>query len=222
MIEFKEVSYAYDDVPVLKDVNFKIETGEYVGIIGPNGGGKTTLLKLILGFLKPTSGSLQVDDTNPAHVPQSRIHDRKFPISVLELVGLGLLKTRVWKPKAMEALDEVGLSDYAHRSFAQLSGGQLQRALIARALVSDPKLLLLDEPTANLDLEAQEDIHILLQKLKKNITILMVSHDLQTIIKEVDRILLVQGTVTPSLPKDICEHFAMGLYHKPLLDEEKS
>ncbi len=222
MIEFKGVSFAYEDIPVLKDVNFKIETGEYVGIIGPNGGGKTTLLKLILGFIKPTSGSILMSEDCPAHVPQGRIHDRKFPISVLELVGLGLLKTRNWKPGAIQALEEVGLSSYADKSFAALSGGQLQRALIARALVSKPKLLLLDEPTANLDTGAQEDIHTLLKKLKKDITILMVSHDLQTIIKEVDRILLVQGTITPTMPKDVCEHFAMGLYHKPLLGKDKS
>ncbi|MCB1108346.1 MAG: ABC transporter ATP-binding protein [Chlamydiia bacterium] len=220
MIELQNINFAYENTPILKNVNLKIESGEYVGIIGPNGGGKTTLLKLILGFLKPTSGTIHIDDQNLAYVPQQRIHDRKFPISVLELVGLGILQMRDWKSSALQALEQVGLTSYAHQSFANLSGGQLQRALIARALVSQPKILLLDEPTANLDTSAQEDIHNLLRELKKDMTILMVSHDLQTIIQEVDRILLVQGTVTTRLPKDICEHFAMGLYHKPLIKEE--
>ena len=181
---------------------------------------KTTLLKLILRFLKPSSGHIEVLDQNPAYVPQQRLHDRHFPLSALELVGLGLLKTKNWKPLALEALAQVGLESFASKPFSALSGGQLQRALIARALVSKPSLLLLDEPTANLDTQAQDEIHKLLRSL--DITILMVSHDLQTIIKEVDQILLVQTTVESSLPKDICEHFAMGLYHKPLLDKETS
>lgn len=220
MIELNDVEFGYDETSVLKKVSFSIGDGEYVGIIGPNGGGKTTLLKLILGFLKPKSGRITIDTESIGYVPQQRLYDRQFPLSVLEFVGLGLVTKKNWKKKARENLKRVSLLEYEGRPFSTLSGGQLQRALIARALISDPKLLLLDEPTANLDVDAQEDVHTLLKSLKGEITIVMVSHDLQTIATEVDRILCVQGKVTPLMPKELCEHFTMGLYHKPLLDED--
>ena len=222
MIQLEDVIFAYDDLPILQDVNLKIETGEYIGIIGPNGGGKTTLLKLILGFLKPQHGTVSVDDVKLAYVPQQRRYDRQFPISVEELVSQGLLNSSHWKTPVSEALQLVGLTDFAKQPFRALSGGQLQRALIARALVSNPSTLLLDEPTTNLDPEAQEDIHTLLRSLKTKMTILMVSHDLNTIINEVDRILCVQGTVSSTLPHDLCKHFIMGLYHKPILQPGKN
>lgn len=220
MISFQNVVFAYDDSPILRDVNLNIKAGEYIGIIGPNGGGKTTLLKLILGFLKPQKGTITVDNAKLAYVPQQRRYDRHFPLSVEELVSQGLLHSSHWQPAVAEALQLVGLSAFTKKPFRALSGGQLQRALIARALVSNPSILLLDEPTANLDPEAQEDIHTLLRSFKKKMTILMVSHDLNTIINEVDRILCVQGTVSSTLPKDLCKHFAMGLYHKPILENE--
>ena len=220
MIELNDVEFGYDETLVLQKVSFSIGDGEYVGIIGPNGGGKTTLLKLILGFLKPKSGTITVDTDAIGYVPQQRLYDRQFPLSVLEFVGLGLVTKKDWKKKARENLKRVSLLEYEDHPFSTLSGGQLQRALIARALISDPKLLLLDEPTANLDVDAQEDVHTLLKSLKGEMTIVMVSHDLQTIATEVDRILCVQGKVTPLMPKELCEHFTMGLYHKPLLDEE--
>ncbi len=221
MIELKDLNFSYDHTPVLQNVSFNISPGEFIGIIGPNGGGKTTLLKLILGFLNPTSGTIsKAPDLRVAYVPQIHRADTAFPLSVLELVGLGDIRSKSWKEKAMSALEKVNLTEFAHRPFAALSGGQLQRALIARALVAEPTLLILDEPTANLDVEAQEDIHTLLASMKKQITIVMVSHDLQTIVSSVDRILCVQGKVTSSLPNEICEHFTVGLYHKPLLDKE--
>ena len=219
LLELEDVQFSYDVTTVLQNVTLAIQEGEYIGIIGPNGGGKTTLLRLILGFLKPTSGFIKLETDAIGYVPQHRGFDRQFPLSVLELVGLGNIHEKDWKEKALKALERVNLSEYKNRPFSSLSGGQLQRALIARALIANPKLLLLDEPTANLDTDAQEDIHALLRGLKGDMTILMVSHDLQTIVSEVDRILCVQGRVSSSLPQEICEHFTLGLYHKPLLKD---
>ncbi len=222
MIELRDVSFGYDQTMALKGVSIKIQPNEYIGIIGPNGGGKTTLLKLTLGFLKPQTGTIiKNPDIKIGYVPQLHRFDRLFPLSVLELVGLGDVRAKDWKQKAFAALEKVNLAEYAYRPFSALSGGQFQRALIARALMTEPSVLVLDEPTANLDVDAQEDVHALLRSLKKQITIIMVSHDLQTIVNEVDRILCVQGKVTSSLPNEICEHFAVGLYHKPLLDKEQ-
>ncbi|MCB1117861.1 MAG: ABC transporter ATP-binding protein [Chlamydiia bacterium] len=222
MIELEDVSFGYDQTMALKNVSIKIQPNEYVGIIGPNGGGKTTLLKLILGFLKPQAGKITVNSRlKIGYVPQLHGFDKSFPLSVLELVGLGDVRSKDWKQKALCALEKVNLLDFAHRPFSSLSGGQFQRALIARALMIEPSVLILDEPTANLDVEAQEDVHTLLRSLKKQITIIMVSHDLQTIVNEVDRVLCVQGKVTSSLPSELCKHFAVGLYHKPLLEKEQ-
>ena len=235
VIEFDDVTFAYDenDPPVLKNASFTIDAGEFLGIIGPNGGGKTTLLKLILGFLKPLSGKITVFGQTPSaarhqmgYVPQTQRFDRQFPISVLELVLAGRLSHLPWygyfsskdKQAAREALAKVGLSEYEEASFGTLSGGQAQRALIARALVSEPKLLLLDEPTASVDVQAEADICNMLQKLKGQITMMMVTHDLKTILNDIQRVLYVQQKVYPLQPKEVCEHFAMGLYHSPLIN----
>lgn len=232
VITFDHVSFAYLDRLVLENVSFSIDSGEFIGVIGPNGGGKTTLLKLILGFLKPTSGSIRVFGKPPqevlgkiAYVPQILRFDRQFPISVMELVLQGRLSHLPWYGKfsetdisaAIEALHTVGLRGIENRAFGTLSGGQIQRALIARALASHPNLLLLDEPTANVDSKAEADIYDLLQKLKSKMTILMVTHDLRAAIDQVERVLCVQKNVMPLMPTQVCEHFAFGLYHPPLM-----
>ncbi|HRD55541.1 MAG TPA: ABC transporter ATP-binding protein [Parachlamydiaceae bacterium] len=228
----KDLSFAYQDSLVLKNVSFQINKGEFLGIIGPNGGGKTTLLKLLMGFLKPLSGEIQIFGNEPknalnciAYVPQTARFDRQFPISVMELVLLGRLSKLPWygqyskadKEKAVEALEKVGLLHLSDASFGTLSGGQAQRALIARALVSEPKLLLLDEPTASVDIQAEAEIYQILQSLKGKMTIMMVTHDLGAAINLVKRVILVQGTAAVLDPKEICEHFAVGLYHTPLI-----
>jgi zinc transport system ATP-binding protein len=232
IIEAARLNFSYQETPVLKDVNFVVEKGEFVGIIGPNGGGKTTLLKLILGFLKPTSGKLLVFGENPeevttklAYVPQSMRFDRQFPISVFELVLTGCLSRlnalgqygQAEKQAALRALEKVDLAEFKNAPFGTLSGGQAQRALIARALVSDPHLLLLDEPTASVDAQAEADIYALLQTLKGNMTILMVTHDLRAAIDQVEKVICVQGSVVTLKPQEVCEHFAIGLYHPPLI-----
>lgn len=231
-IHLDHVNFSYSETPVLTNVDLSIEAGEFIGIIGPNGGGKTTFLKLLMGFLKPTSGKLEVFGKPPqasrqqiAYVPQTQRYDREFPISVLELVLSGRLSKLPWygkfssqdKKAAQEVLEQVRLSHFQNRSFGTLSGGQAQRALIARALVSKPKLLLLDEPTANVDSQAEADIYDILKGLRGKMTILMVTHDLSTAIEQVQRVLLVQNQVIQLKPEEVCQHFAMGLYHAPLI-----
>lgn len=227
LIKFDRVNFSYPSNRVLKNVSFRIDQGEFIGLIGPNGGGKTTLLKLILGFLKPSDGAIEIlsEKHKIAYVPQSNRFDRDFPISVEEVVLSGLLSHLPWYGKfkendrqlAKEKIEEMGLSSLTHHAFGTLSGGQAQRALIARALVSKPQILLLDEPTASVDVQAESDIYAILNQLKGNITILMVTHDLRAAIEKVDRVLCVQGEVLSLMPQEVCEHFALGLYHMPLI-----
>jgi zinc transport system ATP-binding protein len=237
IIQLEDVSFAYGTVPVLRNVNIQIYPKEFVGLIGPNGGGKTTLLKLILGFLTPSSGRIKVLGKNPqefqqtlAYVPQNLRFDKEFPISVLELVLLGRLSHLPWygryskedKALAHDVLEQVGLIDYRHHAFGNLSGGQIQRALIARALVSNPQILLLDEPTANVDAHAEAEIYQFLKGLSDKMTILMVTHDLKAAINTVKRVICVQGSAVSLKPEDVCEHFAFGLYHTPLINPQRS
>jgi zinc transport system ATP-binding protein len=231
IVSLEHVYFGYRDEPVLKDLNFEVKSGEFTGIIGPNGGGKTTLLKLILGFLKPQAGKIQVFGGKPqtalsqlAYVPQGMRFDRQFPISVIELVLSGRLSKLPWYGifskkdyrQTYEALEKVGMLAFKNESFGNLSGGQAQRALIARALVSEPNLLILDEPTASVDTQAGADIYNILQEQRKHMTILMVTHDLRTAIDLVDRVLIVQGGAQVIMPEKVCEHYAIGLYHTPL------
>lgn len=216
----------------MHDIDLAVKEGEFLAIFGPNGGGKTTFLKLLMGFLKPNKGEISLFDSSPkkarkriGYVPQVMQFDREFPISVFELVLMGCLSKANWwgilpkeaKQKAEEALHKVGLLDYKERAFGTLSGGQAQRALIARALVADPDLLLLDEPTASVDPDAEAQIQQLLLKLKGSMTIIMVTHDLQGIVEKADRLLCIHRTLTSFTPPEVCEHFAMGLYHPPHL-----
>ncbi len=223
-IEIEDLFFSYDDVPVLQRIDLQIETGAFVGIMGPNGGGKTTLLKLLMGFLMPTQGKARVRGTI-GYVPQVYRTDRDFPITVLELILLGALSQTSWwgtypaavKARAHQLIDQLGLSPHKHKVFGSLSGGLAQKALFARALLSDPDVLLLDEPTANIDAASIGSILEILEDLKGKKTILLVTHDLKTIIERVDQVLCVQGRVSSYLPKDVCEHFALGLYHAPLM-----
>jgi zinc transport system ATP-binding protein len=234
-IAASQISFSYDArTPVLQKADLQIAFGEFIGIIGPNGGGKTTLLKLIMGFIAPESGKLSLFGKSPiqmrkriGYVPQVHQTDRDFPITVLELVMLGCVENRFSYPshtkeKALHLIAELGLESHRSQPFASLSGGLAQRALLARALISDPDLLLLDEPTANIDPHSRSAILEKLEAFKGTKTILLVTHDLRTIIEPVDRILCVQGQITSYLPSQICEHFAFGLYHTPLLGQNLS
>lgn len=236
VVDVERLSFAYQDSWVLKDASFSISSGEFVGIIGPNGGGKTTLLKLLMGFLKPASGIIRVFGGSPnsaqkrlSYVPQVMRFDKQFPISVLEVVLLGRLSHLPWygrhhntdREAALDALNKVGLADFQGNAFGTLSGGQAQRVLIARALVSNPDLLLLDEPTASVDIQAEAEIYSLLHELRGKMTILMVTHDLKAAIDYVQKVICVQHSIVTLSPQEVCEHFAMGLYHTPLINVVK-
>lgn len=222
--------FSYQKNPILEQVNLQVASGEFLGIMGPNGGGKTTLLKLLMGFLLPEKGTVRLFGLTPknarlkiGYVPQVHHTDRDFPISVFELVLLGALSESIFyspevKQRAECLMDELGLTSYKFSPFSSLSGGLAQRALLARALLSDPDLLLLDEPLANIDPYSSKAIMTRLEALKGKKTILIVTHDLRTIVERVDRILCVQTRVSSFLPQEVCEHFALGLYHTPLLN----
>ncbi|MFA5250418.1 MAG: ATP-binding cassette domain-containing protein [Parachlamydiales bacterium] len=235
-ILFQGVDFAFENLTVLEKVNLKIKPGEFVGIVGPNGGGKTTFLKLACGLLKPTRGKILVFGKKPAdfypkisYVPQISKIERDFPISVLELVLLGTVTKNSFfyqyspsvKTRALGLLETLGLGGYLDQPFGNLSGGQAQKALIAKALISNPEILILDEPMANLDLKGEKIIFQLIKTELQNKTVLMVSHDLNVVINEVQSLLFVEKTISRKLPHEICEHFAVGLYHQPLIKDNK-
>ncbi|NTU59324.1 MAG: ABC transporter ATP-binding protein [Chlorobiaceae bacterium] len=188
---------------VLLGVSLSVYEGDFIAVLGPNGGGKTTLLKTILGLVKPTSGTVTVFGEPPGHatgrigyVPQSMFFDREFPISAWDVVLMGRLSRKKLmqrynsadRRKVAEALEITGLSDLGSRRIGALSGGELQRVLIARALAADPDLLLLDEPTASVDPEMKTTIYDLLDRLRERHTIMLVTHDTGTIGRHVSRI----------------------------------
>lgn len=210
-IVFEHVWFAYDAPVVLEDVTFSISRGDFVSIVGPNGGGKTTLLRLALGLIAPLRGTIAVLGAAPAearrfvgYVPQHQAFDPQFPVTVLEVTLMGRLAParplgpygRREKELAREALDKVGLLDARDRPFATLSGGQRQRVLIARALASAPELLLMDEPTANVDSPALGELYDLLNVLNRTMTVVLVSHDLGFVSRLVRRVVCVNRTVT--------------------------
>lgn len=202
------VSFAYKQRNILEDVNLQICRGEFASIVGPNGGGKTTLLKLILGLIKPDTGKIRVLGKMPdqarqqvGYMPQYAHLDMDFPATVMDVVLMGRLsKTTLWFSKkdrveALTAIDEVGMTTAVDTGFNELSGGQKQRILIARALCSRPEVLLLDEPTANVDVQAEENLLSILQKLNLKMTILLVSHDLGFVSKYVKSVICVNRRV---------------------------
>jgi zinc transport system ATP-binding protein len=209
-VVFRNVWFSYGERLVLEDVTFSLEARECVGMIGPNGGGKTTLVKLALGLLKPDRGEIRVAGHAPhagcrkvGYVPQHVQYDRKFPVTALDVILMGRLDRLPWwgrfrpedREAAMRALGEVGLPEAAEQPFANLSGGQRQRVLIARALVSQPEILLLDEPTANVDLTVENLFLRTLDELKKRLTILLVTHDLGLLEQLTDQALCVNRKV---------------------------
>ena len=195
IIEVKNLNFSYDNEIVLRDINFDLFEGDFTAVIGPNGGGKTTLMRLILGRLKPDTGSIKLFGQSVAqgvckigYVPQIININRDFPINVLDAVlmgkasiGWGRRYTKTDRESARAMLDIMGMADFSRNRVGHLSGGQRQRVFIARALMDNPKLLILDEPTASIDRDGQKILYCLLDQLNANITILVVSHDLLAI-----------------------------------------
>jgi len=194
VIEIEDVQFSYERTVVLKDVNLTLEKGEFLGIIGPNGGGKTTLLKLMLGILKPDRGRIRILGQEPryashrvGYVPQSADFNRNFPISAMNVVLMGRLTgsrigsrrySREDREKVREIIEKVGMWAYRHSAIGKLSGGQRQRVFIARALATDPEILFLDEPTTSVDPKFQTDLYDFLKKLNENVTIFAITHDI--------------------------------------------
>jgi zinc transport system ATP-binding protein len=198
------VGFRYGDVAVLEGVDLRVERGDFLGLIGPNGSGKTTLLRIVLGLLPPTTGTVHLFGTAPSefrqwrrlgYVPQRATFDRALPATVGEVVQTGLGAALGWfrPPRAEarrrvgEALERVGMGAHHRTRVTALSIGQQQRVLIARALVSDPELLVLDEPTGGVDPDAQEAFHALLRHLnrERGVTLVLVSHDIGVVAREV-------------------------------------
>jgi len=208
-IRFDEVTFSYGAGPVLQNVSFAIAEGEFAAIIGPNGGGKTTMLKLTLGLLETQNGFVRIFGLKPVtarrkmgYLPQHPRLDPHFPVTVTDVVLLARLGAG-WKlgrydkqdrAAAAAALEAVGLADLKDRPFAALSSGQRQRVLIARALASDPELLLLDEPTSSLDPSVQDELYELLHRLNKELTVVVVSHDVGFVSKYVQKVVCVNRT----------------------------
>lgn len=209
-ITIENVSFAYDREPVLKNVDLHIETGNFTVLIGPNGGGKTTLLKLILGLLEPDRGTVRVFGRAPGavahrigYVPQYLHVNTGFPISARDVVLMGRLGPKRGRSRlaradlaaAQQALDRLDMGRFQNRRIGDLSGGQVQRVMIARALVSEPELLLLDEPTANIDPKGQKNFYELLIALNQSLTILLVSHDAMMLSSYAKSVACVNQTV---------------------------
>ena len=196
IIDIQNLNFAYNRQPVLIDVNLTVAAGEFIAMIGPNGGGKTTLLKLMLGLLKADSGKVRIFGKAPqavshriGYVPQDVHINKDFPISALDVVLMGKLRpgpgwsrhSEGHRQEAMQALAQVEMEKFSSRRIGELSGGQKQRVFVARALVTDPELLFLDEPTASIDTKGQNEFYRLLNELNERITIIVVSHDLMAV-----------------------------------------
>ena len=199
----EDVWVHFDGVPALEEVDLSIQQYDFLGIIGPNGGGKTTLLKVILGLLKPSRGKVTVFGHTPekgrefvGYVPQYSLFDRNFPVSVWDVVLMGRLKhknpfrgySEADKKLAHDSLETIEMLDFKDAQIGKLSGGQQQRVFIARALVTEPKLLLLDEPMASVDSPMQTELYELFEKLRQRMAIVLVSHDISAVSIYVDKV----------------------------------
>ena len=212
LIEIKNLRAAYDGKTVLHDVDLTVYDRDFLGIIGPNGGGKTTLIKCILGLLKPAGGTIAYHSCRPdgadgklamGYLPQYTAIDRKFPITVEEVVLSGLAGrkspvarfTAAEREKARQVMARMGLEGLDRRPIGALSGGQLQRALLGRAVVSDPEVVILDEPSTYIDRRFEARLYELLSDLNRECAIILVSHDIGTVLQQVKSIACVNETL---------------------------
>ncbi|KAB8131773.1 metal ABC transporter ATP-binding protein [Gracilibacillus oryzae] len=239
IVNMKNVSFHYGSRQALSNINFQIKQGDFTGLVGPNGGGKTTLIKLILGLEKPTAGEITIFDTPVQKYKQkSKIgyvsqkansFNRGFPATVAEVVAMGLTAklgyfkrlSKEDKRKIKQAIEQVGMAEYTHENIGNLSGGQQQRIFIARALVSEPELIILDEPTVGVDAENVEKFFDLLHELnKQNITLLLVTHDIGTMTQHANQIVCLNKTLhfhgKPSSFQSLSKEQLSDYYGHPL------
>lgn len=212
IIRIDHLSVAYDDNVALKDVSLSVYERDFLGIIGPNGGGKTTLVKAVLGLVSPTSGTItfthpdgtRVEKPNIGYLPQYSSFDFRFPITVEEVVRTGFLTnrgltahiTKAQKQTATEVMERMELMELRKRPIGNLSGGQRQRVLMARALVNKPSLLILDEPSTYIDQQSEERLYALLERINSQCAIMLVSHNLDAVSRIVKNIAVVNTTLT--------------------------
>ena len=215
LIEIENVSFQYEYTHVLKNISFRVEEGDFLALLGPNGSGKSTLLKLLLGLLKPMNGTIKLFGENAksfkkreliGYVSQkSNAFNSGFPATVFEVVRSGLTKKvglfkrmpKDCNERVMKALEAVGMENFAHRNIGQLSGGQQQRVFIARALIGEPKLLILDEPTVGIDHENVQAFYDMLAKLNKELgmTMILVTHDVDTVSNRISHVACLNQTI---------------------------
>ncbi|MDT4761010.1 metal ABC transporter ATP-binding protein [Sphaerochaeta sp. PS] len=227
-LRFSHVAFSYEALSVLEDVNFHIHAGEFSALVGPNGSGKTTILKLILGLEQSQKGEVLLFGDAPrknrsmiGYVPQHITYDPTFPISVLEVVRMGGLLSISRKGRlerdtaAYAALEQVELRDLAQRPYSELSGGQRRRVLVARALVAGPKMLILDEPTANMDAESEKRLFDTLRFFKGKTTILIVTHDMSTVSSLTDRVFCIGAQKPGQKGRTVVQHSLEPLLNSP-------
>lgn len=232
-LKITDLSVSYGDVDAIQDINLTVSEGEYLGIIGPNGGGKTTLISAVTGLIRPDSGSVRIFGeegraarSNIGYVPQNSKVSRDFPITVSETVMTAFLKGGAHpfrrfdssdRKKALSYLEKLGLLELSERNVSALSGGEFQRLLIARALAGEPRLLVLDEPVSNVDPKSREVIYSLLESLnKEGQTILMVTHDLFAISSAVGSIACLNRTLVYHGAPKITDEISHAMYGCPV------
>lgn len=231
LIELRDITAGYDKKIVLKNISLDIREKDFLGIIGPNGGGKTTLLKVILGLLQPTSGKIrffrqeeEVPSLKIGYLPQINYIDKKFPISVWDVVSSGLSAEkplfRAFTKEQQERTDEViiqmGLEELVKRPIGDLSGGQLQRVLLGRSIISHPQVLVLDEPSSYVDKQFESKFNLLLEEINKESAIILVSHDTGTVLRMVKNIACVNETLHYHAGTDITGEWLDNAYACPI------
>ena len=231
IIQLTDISASYDEKTVLSHVNLTVYEHDFLGVIGPNGGGKTTLIKIILGLLKPISGTIrfykngkEIPEIAMGYLPQYNSIDKKFPISVYEVVLSGLNKQKSlfhrYTPEQHELVNRIiarmGLEGLEERAIGALSGGQLQRALLGRAIISDPQLVVLDEPSTYIDKRFEARLYELLAEINHDCAIILVSHDIGTVLQQVKSIACVNETLDYHPDTGISEEWLERNFNCPI------
>lgn len=231
LVRLDDVWVHFDGVPILEGVNLSVKSNDFLGIIGPNGGGKTTLLRVITGLIKPSRGKVSVMGQPPekgrkfiGYISQFNLFDRDFPISVFDVVLMGRYRkvglfhhySEEDKRAALEVLKTVEMLNYKDRQVGKLSSGEQQRVFIARALATNPKLLLLDEPTASIDPYMQAEFYELLDNLKEKIAIVLVSHDISAVSIYVNEIACLNHRLFYHGSKEVSAEELEKSYHCPI------